>query len=192
MSLVTTLVTLLLVKGLQSHGGVGGVSALAGLFAFAIGAGLVLRSGGAARLRALRVGRSRSTEAKQPIRLPAGVDRRALLRELRGHFFELQAAWDRRAPEAMGLLTTPDMLAELWAASSAGSAGEHPSEFLSLQAEILLFEERGDAQIVCVEYSGMVREAPCRTAAPFREFWMLTRSREAGSGWRLARHQGLL
>lgn len=197
---VATLATLLLVKGWQSHLGGGGLSALAGLLALATGAGLLWRSGAVTGIRSLASGRPLRRSAAPapgaarfgPVGLPSGVEHNALLEELRRHFFDLQAAWDQGARDAMSRMTTPDMLDELWAASSAGGGPAQRSEFLSVHAELLLFEQRETAQVVCVEYSGMVREAPARDATPFREYWMLTRSADASAGWRLARHQGLL
>ena len=194
---VAMLATMLLVKGWQSHLGAGGLSALAGLLALATAAGLLWRAGATPGLRGQGAARpppraADAGAAHHPVGLPAGVDREKLLDELRRHFFDLQTAWDHGAREVMSHMTTPDMLDELWAASSAGGGPAHRSEFLSVHAELLLFEQRDAAQIVCVEYSGMVREAPAREATPFREYWMLTRGVEASAGWRLARHQGLL
>ncbi len=189
------LATLLLVKGWQSHLGSAGLPTLAGLIALATGAGLLWRSSAGSGRRGMATVRRADAAASPPqrtVRLPEGVERHALLEELRRHFFDLQAAWDRGARDAMGRMTTPDMLDELCAASSADAGPARRSEFLSVHAELLMFEERGTSHLVCVEYSGMVREGPSREATPFREFWMLTRAADASSGWRLARHQGLL
>ncbi len=198
-SVVAAIVTLLLIKGWPSHFGLGGLSTLAGLAALVAGLALLWRSGLGEGLRGFvpwrgtaPVGGGAATVAAEPVVLPAGVERGALLDELRSHFDALQAAWDAGAEDAMRVLTTPEMLDELCTASSAGGGSSHRTEFLNVKLELLLFEERDSAQVVCVEYSGMVREWPSRDASPFREFWMLMRPEGATAGWRLVRHQALL
>ena len=146
-------------------------------------------AGAEVRLRAGTLGRP------AVIVLPEGLGRDELLADLRRLFVQLQVAWDRREMRALGLLTTPEMLAELCLelpARSACNEEARSTEVVTLHAELLGFEALVEALVVSVEFSGLIRESADRGAVPFRELWMLTRSKGGAGGWRLARHQALL
>lgn len=123
--------------------------------------------------------------------LPLTFDRDELLAELRGQFVRLQAAWDAREFEVLRALTTPDMLAELCA--HLGDCRDEPdrTDVLTLDAELVGFDELASAYLASVEFSGMIREGADRGAAPFRELWMLARPKQPGAAWRLARQLDL-
>ena len=125
--------------------------------------------------------------------LPAGVDPETLLVELRLHFVRLQEAWDLGAMPALQALTTPEMLAELRSGLS-GCAGENPAptDVVTLRAELFDFEDLGETFLISVEFSGLMREAAGQGASPFKELWLLTRSKEGAASWKLARHQTLI
>jgi predicted lipid-binding transport protein (Tim44 family) len=147
------------------------------------------RPGGDVRPRAGGLGRS------APVALPMGFDREALRADLRRLFVQLQDAWDRREMRALGLLTTPEMLAELcleFPGRTVCSEEARSTEVVTLHAELLGFEALAQAFVVSVEFSGLIRESADGGAVPFRELWMLTRSKGGAVGWRLARHQALL
>jgi predicted lipid-binding transport protein (Tim44 family) len=129
------------------------------------------------------------------IDLPADVGREVLLADLRRLFVHLQDAWDRHEMHALGALTTREMLAELCRelpARSLGGEASRSTEVVTLRAELLGFETLAEALVASVEFSGLIRESADSGAVPFRELWMLTRSKRGGEGWRLARHQALL
>lgn len=198
-SVFAAIVALLLIKSWPSHFGLAGLPTLAGLAALVAGCAMLWRSGIGEGWRSVASWRAGAPAragvaltATESVVLPAGLERSVLLDQLRAHFDALQAAWDAGAEDAMRLLTTPEMLAELRAASTAGGGSSHRTEFMNVELELLLFEERDSAQVVCVEYSGMVREWPSHDVSPFREFWMLMRPDGASLAWRLVRHQALL
>lgn len=127
------------------------------------------------------------------VKLPPGLDRDALLVELRLIFVRLQEAWDLAAMPALQALTTSEMLSELCLGLGAcGGGSPSRTEVVTLRADLFGFEELNGAFVVIVEYSGLMREAPGERAAPFREIWMLTRSKHDAAGWKLARHQALI
>ncbi len=139
--------------------------------------------------------RSRDRQARtRCVPLPQGTDREALLVELRLHFVRLQEAWDLGAMATLRTLATGEMLDELCQGlpGSAGEAGAARTDIVTLRADLFAFEELAEAFVVSIEFSGLMRESPARCAEPFRELWMLTRSKDGHSGWRLARHQALL
>lgn len=128
------------------------------------------------------------------VRIPDGIDRAALLVELRLHFVRLQEAWDLGAMPALQALTTADMLDELClglpASTSESTSGR--TDIVTLHAELFACEDLSGTLLVSVEFSGLMRESSDQSAAPFRELWMLTKSKGCHSGWKLARHQALL
>ena len=128
----------------------------------------------------------------QPVALPRGVDRSRLLGDLRQHFVALQLAWDTGEVDALRGLTTAEMLCELVAQIPTRGPGANRTDVLTLHADLIGFEELGLADLASVEFSGMIRESPESCAAPFRELWMLARSKDEAGGWRLARQQALL
>ena len=142
-------------------------------------------------------------DAPATLRLPVGIDRANLLADMRASFVQVQAAWDAHDLPRLARLTTPEMYDELRggmfgdasareAPGDAASAGSNRTDVLALRARLLAFEVLPDAYLASVEFGGLIREHPEQGARPFRELWLLARPAEAGSPWRLARHQALL
>jgi predicted lipid-binding transport protein (Tim44 family) len=123
---------------------------------------------------------------------PRPDDPAAILHAARRCFVELQAAWDLADIEGLRCRTTPDMLDELIAELPARGPGPNRTDVVTLQAELLGVERIGKRYVASVAFSGMIRESADAGAAPFKEVWMLTAEDEAGSDWRLARHQALM
>ena len=197
--LFTAFAALLVFQGWPAHLGVGAWSIAGGLLALAVGAVLILRTREAViapdSTVSMPAHRSRPV-SQQPesadVVLPAGVDLALLLTDLRQHFVRLQAAWDIADHEAMRAMTTPDMLEELRAELPCCAVDTNYTEVVTLHARLLAFDDLAGAHVVSVDFSGLIRETADQGAAPFRELWMLTRSKNKPSGWRLARHQALL
>lgn len=129
--------------------------------------------------------------ARAAIVLPPELDRDELLARLRSQFVRLQAAWDRRELDVLRALTTPDMLAELCVHLSEACAEPNRTDVMTLCAELVGFDELDAGYLASVEFSGMIRECADGGATPFRELWMLARTREEGADWRLARQLDL-
>ena len=122
---------------------------------------------------------------------PAGLDGDAVLEAARARFMRLQAAWDAGDVQALGHLTTPDMLRELMPMLTARVAGASRTDVITLHAELVGLEELGAAYLASVEFSGLIRESAEQGAVPFRELWMLAAEKDASPTWRLARQQAL-
>ena len=133
-------------------------------------------------------------EAPESTALPAGLERGALLAEMRSRFVQLQAAWDRQDLPLLARLTTPDMLEQFRVdmPCDASTCGSTRTDVVTLGARLLAFEELPGAYLASVEFSGLMREASGQGAQPFRELWLLARPKDPASIWRLARHQALL
>jgi hypothetical protein len=125
--------------------------------------------------------------------IPQGLDGEQVLAAARGRFIRLQAAWDAADISALRSLTTPEMLEELLHVLTARESRTSRTDVISLHAELLALEELGAAYLACIEFSGMIRESAEQGEVPFRELWMLARSKDEGApSWRLARQQALL
>lgn len=120
------------------------------------------------------------------------VERDALLAMARERFLELQRAWDAADVDALRALTTPEMLEELLAPLEDRGLAPNRTDVLRLEARLVAFDHIGPLELASLEFSGIVRESAERGPVPFREVWMLARSRQQGGDWRLARQQALL
>ena len=115
-----------------------------------------------------------------------------VLEAARSRFLRLQAAWDAGDVQALGHLTTPDMLQELLRVLGDRVGGPSRTDVITLHATLLDVEELGAAWLASVEFSGLIRESAEQGAVPFRELWMLAAAKDGAPSWRLARQQALL
>ena len=143
-----------------------------------------------------RVGASRRSPAvaaiaSRALPWPAGIDRKLLLEAARSRFLRLQAAWDAGDVQALGHLTTPDMLEQLLPVLSGRGAAPNRTDVITLHAELLGVEEVSAGYLASIEFSGLIRESAEGGAVPFRELWMLSSSKDGSPSWRLARQQAL-
>ena len=122
----------------------------------------------------------------------ASVNGAEVLEAARSRFLRLQAAWDAGDVQALGQLTTPDMLQELLPVLGNRVGGPSRTDVITLHAKLLDVEELGAAWLASVEFSGLIRESAEQGAVPFRELWMLAAAKDGASSWRLARQQALL
>ena len=122
----------------------------------------------------------------------ASVNGAEVLEAARSRFLRLQAAWDAGDVQALGHLTTPDMLQELLLVLGNRVGGPSRTDVITLHATLLDIEELGAAWLASVEFSGLIRESAEQGAVPFRELWMLAAAKDGAPSWRLARQQALL
>jgi len=121
----------------------------------------------------------------------ASVNGAEVLEAARSRFLRLQAAWDAGDVQALGHLTTPDMLQELLPVLGSRVGGPSRTDVITLHATLLDIEELGAAWLASVEFSGLIRESAEQGAVPFRELWMLAAAKDGAPSWRLARQQAL-
>lgn len=201
--LFTALAALVVVKGWPGHLSSSMLSSAAASLAVAAAAVWLFRAQLVPRLaaalparpqRRLRGGVRPNAPA---LVLPAGWDRECLLADLRRLFVEVQAAWDSGDADCLDELVAPELLAEFRRERSL-SGGPHGTvagartDVVSVSADLLGFERLALASVVCVEFSGWLREDGAEAPVPFREWWLLTRPDDGSGRWRLTRHQALL
>jgi predicted lipid-binding transport protein (Tim44 family) len=138
-----------------------------------------------------RAWRGRRSPASPAAGVPAGVDVEAFLRLARQSFVRLQAAWDAADLDALARLTTGPLFQDLREQLRGRGAGLNRTDVLTLQAQLLLFEELAGAWFASVEFSGLIRERSEAGAAPFRELWMMARPKSDDGAWQLHGVQSL-
>jgi len=156
------------------------------------GAAMAMQLGGAHAGSSLRGPRADDVTRAGSPSLGSSVEGAKVLEEARSRFLGLQAAWDAGDVQALGRLTTPDMLRELLAVLNDRVGGPSRTDVITLHAELLELEELGAAWLASVEFSGLIRESAEQGAVPFRELWMLAAAKDGAASWRLARQQALL
>jgi len=122
----------------------------------------------------------------------ASLNGAEVLDAARSRFLRLQAAWDAGDVQALGHMTTPEMLQELLVMLGHRAGEPSRTDVITLHARLLDVEELGAAWLASVEFSGLIRESAEEGAVPFRELWMLAAAKDGAPSWRLARQQALL
>ena len=104
---------------------------------------------------------------------------------------DLVVRGDARDVDALAGLSTPQMFEELRAQLCEYGTCMDRTEVRALDALLLGYEQRERLELVCVEFSGMIREQPSAGPSPFREVWNMTKPKDGRSGWLVAGVQAL-
>jgi predicted lipid-binding transport protein (Tim44 family) len=132
---------------------------------------------------------SRPYEAVNEV--PADFDVQSFIRNAKGYFIRLQAAWDRADINDIREFTTPEMFAELKLQLQERGASANVTDVVSLEGEFYGVEKVGDEYIASIKFSGMIREADHAPTEPFAEAWNLSKPLHGDGGWVLAGIQQL-
>lgn len=130
-----------------------------------------------------------TTQAVQPLDpswfVPEGFDTMTFLNVAKEQFVRIQGLWDRGDVEQLKEFLTEDLVTELSPQIiEQASQGNHPTEVVLLNAELLGMEQVAGGHLASVRFSGMLREEPGQEAFRFEEVWNLYKT--ADSGWLLA------
>jgi len=128
---------------------------------------------------------------QQPVNVPADFDVAGFLRHAKTYYIRLQAAWDRADVNDIREFTTPELFGELRLQLQERGASPNHTDVVSLDSELLEFEQVGDQYHVGVKFSGMIKEAENAPAEPFAEVWNLNKPASGQGGWVLAGIQQL-
>ena len=118
-------------------------------------------------------------------RYPPGFDPAPFAEQAKQQFRRLQAAYDQGDSELLADVTTPGMHAEI-SRDMAIRGTQHPTEVVSLDAEIVEVVREGDQYVASVRFHGSLREDGARDVQPFEEMWNLVKPVDGSSGWLLA------
>jgi predicted lipid-binding transport protein (Tim44 family) len=135
-------------------------------------------------------GSAEPVTAPQAKAYPPGFEAEPFLRQAKINFAGLQKAYDDADSSTLRDVMTPEMFAEV-SKDLAARGAHHPTEIVTLNAEILEVVTESDAHWASVRFTGLLREDNAPTPAPFDEVWNLTKPVSGATGWLLAGIQQL-
>ncbi len=117
--------------------------------------------------------------------LPQGFDADGFAREAKRQYIEIQRSYDNADRKALAGVMTAEMATEI-GRELDGRGIHHPTEIVSLDADVLDVSTEGDKYWVSVRFTGQVREDGEPLPHAIDEVWNLTKPVKGGSGWLLA------
>lgn len=127
--------------------------------------------------------------------IPAGFDTDGFLKAAKTNFISLQAAWDKSDVNALRVMMTDTMLAEIQTQLNEREVHTggpvNLTDVVMIEAQLLGIEDLGNEYMASVEFSGMIREEPSAGPSPFREVWNMTKPKSGSGGWLVAGVQAL-
>jgi predicted lipid-binding transport protein (Tim44 family) len=134
--------------------------------------------GSASATEALAVGVARKA-------LPQGFDAAAFATEAKRQYIQIQRSYDDADRAALSSVMTADMATEM--ARELDQRGlHHPTEIVTLDADVLDVSTEGDEYWISVRFTGQVKEDGEPLPHSIDEVWNLTKPVKGGSGWLLA------
>jgi predicted lipid-binding transport protein (Tim44 family) len=121
---------------------------------------------------------------------PPGFEPEPFIQQAKVNFARLQAAYDKGDTSTLRDVMTPEMFAEV-GKDLAARATHHPTEIVTLSAEILEVTTEDGFHWASVRFTGLLREDGAETAQPFDEAWNLKKPVTGDTGWLLAGIQQL-
>jgi predicted lipid-binding transport protein (Tim44 family) len=139
---------------------------------------LAAQSGSASATEALAVGATRKT-------LPQGFDAAAFATEAKRKYIEIQRSYDDADRAALSSVMTADMATEIGRELDKRGL-HHPTEIVTLDADVLDVSTEEDKYWISVRFTGQVKEDGEPLPHSIDEVWNLTKPVKGGSGWLLA------
>jgi predicted lipid-binding transport protein (Tim44 family) len=118
--------------------------------------------------------------------VPAGFDSASFLRGAKLNFIKLQAANDAGQLDELRELATNEMFEQLKADMAERGGASQQTDIVNLDADLLEVATEGDKHLASISFSGMARDTPGGTPAPFQEIWHLAKPADGSTGWLLA------
>jgi predicted lipid-binding transport protein (Tim44 family) len=118
--------------------------------------------------------------------VPAGFDVDSFLRNARVHYIRMQSANDSSNLDDLREFTSNELYAELAEDVRARQGKAQTTEVVSLNSQLVHFEQVGGFDQASVRFTGVVREDSTGPADSFDEVWNLQRPSDASKGWIVA------
>jgi len=132
-----------------------------------------------------------AVRAKSSVKpFPPGFEPEPFVQQAKLNFARLQTAYDKGDTSMLREVMTPEMFAEV-GKDLAARATHHPTEIVTLAAEILEVTTESDSHWASVRFTGLSREDGAETAQSFDEVWNLKKPVSGETGWLLAGIQQL-
>jgi predicted lipid-binding transport protein (Tim44 family) len=139
---------------------------------------LGVQSTSASATEALAVGVTRKT-------LPQGFDAAAFATEAKRQYIQIQRSYDNADRAALSSVMTADMATEIGRELDKRGL-HHPTEIVTLDADVLDVSTEEDKYWISVRFTGQVKEDGEPLPHSIDEVWNLTKPVKGGSGWLLA------
>ena len=117
--------------------------------------------------------------------LPQGFDAQGFATEAKRQFVRLQGSYDTADRAALSAVMTSEMYAEIGRELETRGP-HHPTEIVTLDADVLDVSTEGDKHWASVRFTGLVREDGEPQPKPIDEVWNLAKPVRGTSGWLLA------
>jgi predicted lipid-binding transport protein (Tim44 family) len=130
-------------------------------------------------------------DAGPAARIPAGFDVAGFEKGAKAQFVRLQAAFDKGEAATLKDMLTNEMFAEVDRELKARGAQAHPTEIVTLNAEVIEVTTESDGHWASVRFHGLIREDGSEQAESFDEVWNLNKPIDGSAGWLLAGIQQL-
>ena len=117
--------------------------------------------------------------------LPQGFDAAAFASEAKRQYIQIQRSYDASDRAALSSVMTGEMATEI--GRELDQRGQHhPTEIVSLDADVLDVSTEDDKYWISVRFTGLVKEDGEPVPHSIDEVWNLTKPVKGGSGWLLA------
>ena len=117
--------------------------------------------------------------------LPQGFDDVAFAKEAKRQYIQIQRSYDNADRAALSSVMTAEMANEI--GRELDNRGlHHPTEIVTLDADVLDVSTEDDKYWVSVRFTGLVKEDGEPLPHSIDEVWNLTKPVKGGSGWLLA------
>jgi predicted lipid-binding transport protein (Tim44 family) len=117
--------------------------------------------------------------------LPQGFDAAGFAKEAKRQYIQIQRSYDDADRATLSSVMTADMATEI--GRELDNRGiHHPTEIVTLDADVLDVSTEDDKYWVSVRFTGLVKEDGEPLPHSIDEVWNLTKPVKGGSGWLLA------
>jgi predicted lipid-binding transport protein (Tim44 family) len=123
--------------------------------------------------------------------VPVGFDVDGFIRNARVHYIRMQGANDTGNLADLREFTSNELFAELSEDIRARQGQSQTTEIVSLNSQLVHFEQVAGVDHASVRYTGVIREAVNAPADSIDEVWNLQRPSDASKGWVVAGIQQL-
>ena len=117
--------------------------------------------------------------------LPQGFDAAGFVSEAKRQFIRVQGSYDTADRAALSAVMTSEMYTEIGRELDERGP-HHPTEIVTLDADVLDVSTEGDKHWASVRFTGLVREDGEPQPKPIDEVWNLAKPVRGTSGWLLA------
>lgn len=148
-------------------------------------------SGGGGASSAAPMGAGLAADTTSSLSIPAEFDQAGFLHNAKVYFVRLQASFDAGNTDDLREFTAPEVFAELKLQIDREKASRSHTDVITLDAEIVGFEQDAREYLVSVLFSGLIRESDRPDSENFQEVWNFSRPTSGSGGWVLSGIQQL-